>query len=134
MLCHCRCCFFWWSLRTPRSTQMFNRFPYTTLFRSPAEIACLEAAARMTDAGMSAALERLRDGVTDSELAAAAYAAMVEAGSEFMPMNPIVAGGRSEEHTSELQSIMRISYAVFCLTQTIILALLPIIFLTNYQL
>src|SRR3546814_6550836 len=32
---------------------------------------------------------------------------------------PPVAGARSEEHTSELQSLMRISYAVFCLKKTI---------------
>src|SRR3546814_7546131 len=32
--------------------------------------------------------------------------------------NPAMAGGRSEEHTSELQSLIRISYAVFCLKKT----------------
>src|SRR3546814_2524721 len=31
------------------------------------------------------------------------------------PQHPLALGGRSEEHTSELQSLMRISYAVFCL-------------------
>src|SRR3546814_1638886 len=36
--------------------------------------------------------------------------------SEFnMPLRPLIAIARSEEHTSELQSLMRISYAVFCL-------------------
>src|SRR3546814_1982682 len=36
----------------------------------------------------------------------------------IIPMNEVVRGvARSEEHTSELQSLMRISYAVFCLTQ-----------------
>src|SRR3546814_4331504 len=33
----------------------------------------------------------------------------------FKGLKPILYGGRSEEHTSELQSLMRISYAVFCL-------------------
>src|SRR3546814_4721966 len=33
------------------------------------------------------------------------------------PHYPFMAGSRSEEHTSELQSLMRISYAVFCLTK-----------------
>src|SRR3546814_4635153 len=40
--------------------------------------------------------------------------------NEFLPLNAenwITCGNRSEEHTSELQSLMRISYAVFCLTQ-----------------
>src|SRR3546814_9546954 len=35
--------------------------------------------------------------------------------AEFRPDNPAIRGKRSEEHTSELQSLMRISYAVFCL-------------------
>jgi Xaa-Pro dipeptidase len=86
------------------------------LIKSPAEIACLEAAARMTDAGMSAVLERLRDGVTDSELAAAAYSAMVEAGSEFMPMDPIVAGGRlaGVTHANFSRLTLARGDAVFC--------------------
>src|SRR3546814_7610131 len=33
----------------------------------------------------------------------------------YLPIFPPACGGRSEEHTSELQSLMRISYAVFCL-------------------
>src|SRR3546814_9047052 len=33
------------------------------------------------------------------------------------PVHPVSGGNRSEEHTSELQSLMRISYAVFCLTK-----------------
>src|SRR3546814_6191519 len=37
---------------------------------------------------------------------------------EFIPLAGDRAFGRSEEHTSELQSLMRISYAVFCLTNT----------------
>src|SRR3546814_4422347 len=36
-------------------------------------------------------------------------------GNAFLKMRPFVEAGRSEEHTSELQSLMRISYAVFCL-------------------
>lgn len=86
------------------------------LIKSPAEIACLEAAARMTDAGMSATLERLREGVTDNELAAAAYAAMVEAGSEFMPMNPIVAAGAlaGVTHANFSRIALARGDAVFC--------------------
>src|SRR3546814_1961789 len=38
-------------------------------------------------------------------------------GSRFMVSNQPGANGRSEEHTSELQSLMRISYAVFCFTK-----------------
>jgi Xaa-Pro dipeptidase len=61
--------------------------------KSPAEVACIEAAARMTDAGMTAVFDTLRPGVTDSDLAAAAYAAMVRAGSGALPLNPIIAAG-----------------------------------------
>src|SRR3546814_4226477 len=42
-------------------------------------------------------------------------AAEVEAGAQ---VDHLIGGNRSEEHTSELQSLMRISYAVFCLKKT----------------
>src|SRR3546814_1058176 len=58
----------------------------------------------------------------DAQTVASPEFAAVFAGNALMPgMAPFAAnyGGRSEEHTSELQSLMRISYAVFCLkTQT----------------
>src|SRR3546814_5782232 len=76
--------------RPPRSTRTDTLFPYTTLFRSPAE-ETKKAAATATP-GASAAV-----GATASEQADG------------------VDVRRSEEHTSELQSLMRISYAVFCL-------------------
>src|SRR3546814_1754769 len=58
-----------------------------------------------------------------SRLASAASSKIVNADGQFVPGNletdsfliSIVDLGRSEEHTSELQSLMRISYAVFCL-------------------
>src|SRR3546814_10145145 len=40
-------------------------------------------------------------------------------GTNYRPVRSIAKSSRSEEHTSELQSLMRISYAVFCLTTTI---------------
>src|SRR3546814_8976584 len=73
--------------RPPRSTRTDTLFPYTTLFRSPT----------------SPTWRENRNGVEPS-------------------VRPKSSGGaakcssrRSEEHTSELQSLMRISYAVFCL-------------------
>src|SRR3546814_16826153 len=79
--------------RPPRSTRTDTLFPYTTLFRSP-----LSGFTRGADfAGLKpAALEGLRFAV-----------------SEDLGFAPV--SRRSEEHTSELQSLMRISYAVFCL-------------------
>src|SRR3546814_10762100 len=75
--------------RPPRSTRTDTLFPYTTLFRSPLE--ALQPLRRQRD--LRQQHERLPargDGLGDR----------LE---------------RSEEHTSELQSLMRISYAVFCL-------------------
>src|SRR3546814_7618042 len=88
--------------RPPRSTRTYTLFPYTTLFRSWLEIigtfdcrflllgcvrGLVRAAARLlTTVVVAIRSSRRRDCVS-----------------------------RSEEHTSELQSLMRISYAVFCL-------------------
>src|SRR3546814_6659396 len=79
--------------RPPRSTRTDTLFPYTTLFRSH----------RRRDGGRAG-----RGGARD--------------GDGRHPVEPPGARGqhpaglsRSEEHTSELQSLMRISYAVFCL-------------------
>src|SRR3546814_9200801 len=81
--------------RPPRSTRTDTLFPYTTLFRShlPAPV-CFRPANHWCQSvgrqqGHSAQLRRTAD-ETESR-------------------------SRSEEHTSELQSLMRISYAVFCL-------------------
>src|SRR3546814_5202857 len=80
--------------RPPRSTRTDTLFPYTTLFRSGTNIGH----------GMSCANYELRDIDGDG------YLDIVESDSE----NELKVT-RSEEHTSELQSLMRISYAVFCL-------------------
>src|SRR3546814_3384765 len=79
--------------RPPRSTRTDTLFPYTTLFRS---------ARRRRGDRTAAARQRL----------AAAEADGVCAGPGILRDH---GRGRSEEHTSELQSLMRISYAVFCL-------------------
>src|SRR3546814_6295801 len=76
--------------RPPRSTRTDTLFPYTTLFRSITN-----------DHNRLAHAQALLDGATQ-----ALQALDGEQGS---------AEHRSEEHTSELQSLMRISYAVFCL-------------------
>src|SRR3546814_8671085 len=81
-------------LRPPRSTRTDTRFPYTTLFRS-----------NWADASRSA--ERMIDGF----MWCAPVRESPRDGSGRRPGTR----RRSEEHTSELQSLMRISYAVFCL-------------------
>src|SRR3546814_2034884 len=90
--------------RPPRSTRTDTLFPYTTLFRSPAvtEPGGAQRGDRRTDAHPA---QRLLDR---------------DAQRRRLPVGPDLYDGsgvrrRSEEHTSELQSLMRISYAVFCL-------------------
>src|SRR3546814_6190302 len=79
--------------RPPRSTRTDTLFPYTTLFRSQADARLWPGRrARMRRRPALLPLQRLSDH---------AVARRVR--------------WRSEEHTSELQSLMRISYAVFCL-------------------
>src|SRR3546814_7003415 len=95
--------FFLMSRRPPRSTRTDTLFPYTTLFRSrtglpiPSDPAFLEAVpkrARSFHPAFKFCRNRFRR-------------SFVRIGAWLV--------GRSEEHTSELQSLMRISYAVFCL-------------------
>src|SRR3546814_2705176 len=93
--------------RPPRSTRTDTLFPYTTLFRSAALRAAGADAAAGRGAGRSAA---------QPDVGARAGGAEEEGRSGSGVAAPTAAvGRRSEEHTSELQSLMRISYAVFCL-------------------
>src|SRR3546814_5180248 len=84
--------------RPPRSTRTDTLFPYTTLFRS-----------RGDDGGRHGANghHHTRHGRR--------YGAEVHQGSSARRDRSGARRRRSEEHTSELQSLMRISYAVFCL-------------------
>src|SRR3546814_5155732 len=81
--------------RPPRSTRTDTLFPYTTLFRSrkgTIKKTSLEAYSRPRVNGINAISIHEGDQLLEARLT-----------------------NRSEEHTSELQSLMRISYAVFCL-------------------
>src|SRR3546814_4015007 len=84
--------------RPPRSTRTDTLFPYTTLFRS---------------AGRS------RSGVQNANSLCLSKAKADRVANCRRQRRPMPGGfsahPRSEEHTSELQSLMRISYAVFCL-------------------
>ncbi len=61
--------------------------------KSPVEVECVRRAARMTVQGMDAAVEALRDGATDNDLAAAAFDTMTRAGSEYSAYPVIVTTG-----------------------------------------
>src|SRR3546814_8156302 len=88
--------------RPPRSTRTDTLFPYTTLFRSAGGLA----------RGWADATGELGEVVRRVEVAAGFLP--IVAIDQIVPVGDLVVH-RSEEHTSELQSLMRISYAVFCL-------------------
>src|SRR3546814_1664171 len=85
--------------RPPRSTRTDTLFPYTTLFRSHRRVESIPERPRpRLDRDLELPVEaRLTDLLCDA------------------PVHSSAGACRSEEHTSELQSLMRISYAVFCL-------------------
>src|SRR3546814_14754854 len=102
--------FFLMIRRPPRSTRTDTLFPYTTLFRSVA-VATLILVTLLTIGLFT--IRRSRNQVRAANVGLGesntALAKALAAKTEFL------ATTRSEEHTSELQSLMRISYAVFCL-------------------
>jgi Xaa-Pro dipeptidase len=65
-----------------------------SLLKSPAELACVRRAARLSDLGIEAALREVAEGKTDQDVAAAACEAMVRHGSEYMCIQPIVTTGQ----------------------------------------
>src|SRR3546814_10843203 len=125
------------SRRPTRSTRTDTRFPYTTLFRS-CRTACSPACpAAVPPASASSQRKRRRAALPgrwpvviliggwrrrgfapDDEVAASASVELGHRAQLFQQRAICLAVGRqarSEEHTSELQSLMRISYAAFCL-------------------
>src|SRR3546814_5705334 len=120
--------------RQPRSTRTDTLFPYTTLFRSLLHLrgVALDPAIdrRMVDRNAAFHQHFLKVAIADRIATIPAHRPQDHITLEMAPLEirhrsvrPISAKHaqasrflRSEEHTSELQSLMRISYAVFCLT------------------
>src|SRR3546814_8463474 len=112
--------------RPPRSTRTDTLFPYTTLFRS--EFGCN---------GKRLGVEYDAYGLTAAngkrlEAALAGFCSLADASGLVSRLRAVKSAAeiayvrqRSEEHTSELQSLMRISYAVFCLKKKTYLLPLP---------
>src|SRR3546814_1739996 len=112
--------FFLMIRRPPRSTRTDTLFPYTTLFRSEALKAEFgQLAARALEMAQKNFLERADQRFSQagekSEAQLKALLQPVEATLKRYEDGVVKVERRSEEHTSELQSLMRISYAVFCL-------------------
>src|SRR3546814_5226663 len=107
--------FFLMIRRPPRSTRTDTLFPYTTLFRSVVGDRA-EARAAFDDAVIAPGEIRVahHPGVGQIECGARHHRVEALGGGEA-PDALERRDERSEEHTSELQSLMRISYAVFCL-------------------
>src|SRR3546814_3711281 len=100
--------------RPPRSTRTDTLFPYTTLFRSVVgdrgDQPVRTSVGVDPGEGLAVGNEPLRSQITDGI-------------SELLELRRVK--DRSEEHTSELQSLMRNSYAVFCLKKKLIQRQLP---------
>src|SRR3546814_8576103 len=105
--------------RPPRSTRTDTLVPYTTLFRSAGKgnaVGVGMADQPFADAGAEAV-----DEIDDAGGQAGALDHLDQPGQPerrlFRRLEDATVPERSEEHTSELQSLMRISYAVFCLNK-----------------
>src|SRR3546814_4795797 len=96
--------------RPPASTRTDTLFPYTTLFRSDHALGL--AGCRTDDLQAPAPGAAL---VVDRAVGRDAGGVFGEGLHLHQAAHAVGADHRSEEHTSELQSLMRISYAVFCL-------------------
>src|SRR3546814_4110648 len=124
--------------RPPRSTRTDTLFPYTTLFRSPSDSITDKALLQWVPGNLlKVAIDRFAEGLSDDLFLSKINDAYLMASHSYTDavkevLSPVVAQSvrlkpyghqtdgyeaRSEEHTSELQSLMRISYAVFCLTK-----------------
>src|SRR3546814_6809420 len=97
--------------RPPRSTRTDTLFPYTTLFRSnqrPVVTWTMSVAVLVIAVVIHASIDAWVQGIYFAGTREITFAQLF-IGLSYIPLT------RSEEHTSELQSLMRISYAVFCL-------------------
>src|SRR3546814_2973321 len=108
--------------RPPRSTRLYTLVPYTTRFRSNRTIRPTTLSSRLTNSELpvieppcrvwpsAGAHTSVFFAPLGSAFPSSRSTAISESAGKLWPL-------RSEEHTSELQSLMRSSYAVFCLTQ-----------------
>src|SRR3546814_6004149 len=105
--------------RPPRSTRTDTRLPYTTLFRSGLRLvkvrndkrsSCFRKQSAQLEADAAQPLDAIRKPERERPNAQCAATSI-----DLNTVRAVHGDGRSEEHTSELQSLMRNSYAVFCL-------------------
>src|SRR3546814_6720659 len=112
--------------RPPRSTRIDTLFPYTTLVRSQcARLHFFEDFVEVVRAGEHEKHQRAQDGDPRQR----------QLDLSCHKQSKPVRCSRSEEHTSELQSLMRISYAVFCVIKKndMNTTTTPYFFITDYM-
>src|SRR3546814_5261813 len=115
--------------RPPRSTLTYTLFPYTTLFRSRQHSRCaglrlIAMVPEQCEKFATAIVRRWRGGRIRSHAPFRGVHQGADVSTHCAYTHHVTItqpgdGARSEEHTSELQSLMRISYAVFCLKKKI---------------
>src|SRR3546814_10823499 len=98
--------------RPPRSTLTDTLVPYTTLFRSPARARPTKTSSTPNSPKSKTTRSKRKGMPFETPFRQAQW--LLRANGFFQSVRP-EEGLRSEEHTSELQSLMRISYAVLCL-------------------
>src|SRR3546814_4916949 len=98
--------------RPPRSTRTYTRFPDTTLFRSPTFLRRSSASASPPDHRADG--RPLLHLIGQRRPQSGTKCLKIDDPAQLF-QRVAISRKRSEEHTSELQSLMRISYAVFCL-------------------
>src|SRR3546814_4745789 len=101
--------------RPPRSTRTDTLFPYTTLFRSADAFAQVRRFLSYLPRHAGLMAERTASDDPPGRADDWLKDAIPKDRRKIYDPRKILAAVRSEEHTSELQSLMRISYAVFCL-------------------
>src|SRR3546814_10586455 len=99
--------------RPPRSTRTDTLFPYTTLFRSSPYSGTSARLIKSPPKPLNSVSRKYRNSGTLFTRVQGQHGPVAMTSSCLAVNSPLHL--RSEEHTSELQSLMRISYAVFCL-------------------
>src|SRR3546814_1233322 len=105
--------------RPPRATRTDTPFPYTTLFRSMAGMMKAEANLTAQMGRFMAVFESYPDLKANQNMAQLMEELTSTENKISFARQAYNDAVRSEEHTSELQSLMRISYAVFCLNKKV---------------
>src|SRR3546814_10776331 len=123
--------------RPPRSTRTATLFPSTTLFRSSASIEFESGQLSSARNSLRKSANRMPEAEAWFDIYFAAYEVMIRINIADHGIGPAMVAvedeARSEEHTSELQSLMRISYVVFCLKKTSIYIFNYIILICQYK-